>query len=101
MIIELSIFNKGYFSKLKAKEDALLKAEQHLSFIKAKIKTIQELLPKLSDNSVWYTAYLELETLQVEEFVTNAKKNSIWAEMKALMTETERAPDCPVLEIIR
>lgn len=100
MIVEISIFNRRYLNNIQDKERRLTATEERLALVKAKIKLSQDNLPKISDNAIWLELYLELEQLQREELRLINQKNFLWAEIKTILYETERKPDCEVVQII-
>ena len=98
-LIRLSIFSKQYMTQLASIEECLTRADQRLALIKKKIKTLQEALPSLTDNSLWEGCYLDLEALYREEIRVTGERNDLWAQIKTIITEDERKPDCPVVKL--
>lgn len=96
-IIQLSIFTDKLMSEVSKTEDALEAVEQRIKVTKAQLKVLQELLPTLKDDKVWYDTYNQIERLHIEELRLNGDRKYLWAKIKTTLTEDEKKPDCPVL----
>jgi seryl-tRNA synthetase len=98
-IIELSIFSNKLMSEVKKTEDALSAVEQRMTVVKAQLKTLNEILPTLKDDSVWFGTYNEIERLHIEELTLTHERKALWALIKTRLVETGQKPDCPVFEL--
>ena len=96
-IISLSIFTEKLMSEVSKTEDALSAVEQRMTVVKAQLKTLQELLPTLKDDKVWYDTYTQIERLHLEEMRLNSDRKYLWAKIKTKLAENDKKPDCPIL----
>lgn len=98
-IIQLSIFTEKLMSEVSKTEDALSAVEQRMTVVKAQLKTLQELLPALRDDKVWYDTYTQIERLHLEEMRLNNDRKALWAKIKTKLAEDDKKPDCVVLNL--
>ena len=87
MLIPSNIFINKYERLIKILEANLARNEQRLVLIKAKIKTMQEQIPRIRDDELWNQAFYELSCLQREEIRVSDRILEDWGRKKEILDQ--------------